>query len=160
MKHPNTSLYYLRFLFRESTLAAQIVKARPLQTYKQVNSNKNVQIRNRKKPSAWQKRTPLIFSFHVWFSHSDKKKRRDNLFAHLLIPNDSALKRKMHLGDFRNSAYCSKTLEGDGEQPCHETPTHFLFFDFQGTDTSSSDRQNLTITNNKTHIFTNKQKQN
>ena len=70
----------------------------------------------------------------------------------------------MHLGDFRNSAFSkpdrTKTLEGDGEQPCHETPKHFLFFDFQGIDTSSSDRQNLTITNNKTQIFTNKQKQN
>ena len=36
----------------------------------------------------------------------------------------------MHLGDFRNSASSkpdrTKTLEGDGEQPCHETPEHFF----------------------------------
>ena len=38
----------------------------------------------------------------------------------------------MHLGDFRNSASSkpdrTNTLEGDGEQPCHETPEHFFIF--------------------------------
>ena len=53
-------------------------------------------MRNRKKSHQRDKQgtTPYIsFQFDFVIAISKQKKTWDNLFAHLLIPNDSALKR-------------------------------------------------------------------
>ena len=59
---------------------------------------------------------------------TQKTQTWDNMFAP--VNPELCFKKKMHLGDFLNSASSkpdrTKTLEGDGEQPCHKTPKHLL----------------------------------